>query len=472
MVLSLLLNMTLLVTLVSIYDWVARRWNPSGFRYRVLSGLLFGLIACLGMMVPFRASTGVQYDGRSVIMLVAGIFGGPVVASVAAVIAAAYRLYLGGAGAWVGVGVIAESMLLGSAYGFIRKRVPEHASWPLLFALAFVVHVIMLLIQLALPGGIGPAIVAQIWLPVLVLFPLGTLLVCRLMFDQEARIADEVALKQLNDTLEQTVEVRTRELREANERLWVTTEQLSLTNQDLEAANQAKTEFLNAMGHELRTPLNSIIGFSKLLERGEAGPVNEEQERQLDMINRSGRRLLDMVSGVLELSRIEAHVVNLSFERFDARALVREVADALEPDASAKGLAVIVDVPASGVRMTTDRGKVGQILTNLGGNAVKFTRQGHVTLAVRHLGVDGVAFTVSDTGPGISDEFRERLFAQFVQQDYRVEGTGLGLAISQGLVEVLGGTIEVESRDGEGATFTVVLPATGPADEDARPPSP
>jgi PAS domain S-box-containing protein len=182
---------------------------------QLVSGLLFGAIAVVGMMTPFRAAAGIQYDGRSIIVAVAGVFGGPIVAVVAAIIAAAYRIWLGGAGAVAGTGVILWSAMLGIAYHQLRDRHPAANRWPPLYALALAVHAGMLAMQFTLLGDAGPSIVRQIWFPVLVVYPVGMLLVCRLMLDQEQRLGDEAQVLGLNASLAGRVEA----LRGSEERL-------------------------------------------------------------------------------------------------------------------------------------------------------------------------------------------------------------------------------------------------------------
>jgi signal transduction histidine kinase len=471
-VLTLIQNIALLVALSVVHQWIVRRWRDWTIARQVASGILFGAITVVGMMTPFRAAAGIQYDGRSIIIAVAAVFGGPVVGVVAAVIAAAYRMWLGGTGAVAGVLVIIEATALGTAYYYMRQRTPKADRWPQIYSLALAVHAVMLLLQFTLLGEIGPSIVGQIWFPVIGLYPIGMLLVCRLMLDQEQHLRDETSLHELNESLERMVDDRTQELQATNEELLTATDdlqaanqqltaastELAVTNQRLGEASEAKSQFLRAMSHELRTPLNSVIGFSDLLQRGTAGEVNDEQTKQLEMINRSGRRLLAIVNDILDLSRIEAKMTQVTNEAFDLDVLVHDIAASVVPGAGAKGLTVTVDVVEEGLTIESDPSKVGQILINLLGNAVKFTDAGSVTVRVMRPSADMVAIEVRDTGPGVPAVLRDAIFTEFVQHDERVEGTGLGLAISRSLAELLGGTITLDSVLGEGATFTLALP--------------
>ncbi len=457
MVLTLIQNITLLIALSAVHQWIVRSLRASSTVKQVLSGMLFGGIAVVAMMTPFRAAEGIQYDGRSIILAVSGVFGGPLTATIAAFVAAVYRLGLGGVGATAGVATIIGSAALGVTHHLAARRWPRAMEWPSLLASSMLVHIAMLLFQWTLLGSTGPAMVQRIWLPVLTLYPLGMLLVCRIILDQQERQAAQEALAHMNEALEHEVAERTEELQAAYEQLHAAFETQTALNEALARASNAKSRFLRAMGHELRTPLNAIIGFSGILRAGLPGPVNDEQFKQLDMINRSGKRLLAIVNDVLDLSRIEAGAIEIDPSPFDAGALAREVASDLALEADAKQLSLDVLAPPEPVAGVSDAEKLRQILLNLVGNAVKFTEVGAVTIAVRRDG-EGVVFEVSDTGPGVPPEIADHIFEEFVQYDRTVEGTGLGLAISKQLALALRGDITFTSESGRGTTFTVRVP--------------
>lgn len=275
----------------------------------------------------------------------------------------------------------------------------------------------------------------------------------------------EAEVRRVNASLEQIVLARTEALQSSNRELTKVAEELKETNKCLIEANEAKTNFLRAMSHELRTPLNSIIGFSGIMLDGLTGSINHEQRHQLEMVNRSGRHLLDLINDILDLSRIEAGKVDLSIESFDVQELASDTLQAITPAAEERGLSVRLELPGNGDcrTMTSDPVKVRQVLLNLLGNAVKFTDTGTVTLRLECGSAEGmIGFAVCDTGPGIPDEHHESIFGEFTQRQRRAgtqhQGTGLGLAISRGLAAVLGGTIALQSRVGEGSTFTLFLP--------------
>jgi len=271
--------------------------------------------------------------------------------------------------------------------------------------------------------------------------------------DVSQRKAAERDLKAHQENLEALVEARTSELVAANE--------------GLQEATAAKSEFLASMSHELRTPLNSIIGFSDILYRGMAGTLNEEQGRQVAMINRSGKHLLALVSDVLDVSKIEAGVVEVHVDPVDVEAIVRETLEIVRPMADEKGLDLRLQVDQVDWTLLSDADKIRQILLNLVGNALKFTDRGYVAVEMRRNQDGDVSIGVIDTGRGIAAQDLPRIFDAFTQiatpDLVSPPGTGLGLSISREFSRLLGGEITIESEAGAGSTFTLTLPAQAPS---------
>ena len=241
-----------------------------------------------------------------------------------------------------------------------------------------------------------------------------------------------------------------------------------------EVANRFKSEFLSKMSHELRTPLNAILGFTQVLTRDTS--LNQEQQEQLEIINRSGEHLLTLINDVLEMSKIEAGRISLNESSFDLYRLLDSLEEMLQLKAESKGLQLVFDcAPDVAQYVQADEGKLRQILINLLGNAIKFTQEGGVTLRVRmangeenHLTPNSLIpnpyslfFEVEDTGFGIAPEELDTLFEAFVQSESgrkSQEGTGLGLPISQQFVRLMGGDITVSSTLGQGTVFRFDVP--------------
>ena len=238
-----------------------------------------------------------------------------------------------------------------------------------------------------------------------------------------------------------------------------------------EAANRAKSAFLANMSHEIRTPMNGVIAMAELLSETE---LSEEQVSYLETIKSSGEALLVIINDVLDYSKIEADKVEFKRAPFDLERCIHDVVTLLQPGAQDKGLELVIDFDFALPRMLEgDAGRVRQVLTNLLGNAIKFTEQGHVVVRVAGAdseteGVCSLEFAVEDTGIGIPEEKRESIFSEFQQvendRDRTHDGTGLGLAITQRLINAMGGELWVESTLGEGSCFgfSIGLPVVEP----------
>jgi PAS domain S-box-containing protein len=285
----------------------------------------------------------------------------------------------------------------------------------------------------------------------------GTAAVVSILHDrtrvlENQRLAAELA--RMNEGLEERVRAATEELEERNRRLeW--------QSRELERASRLKSEFLASMSHELRTPINALLGYASLMRDRIYGELTPRQDESLARMHAASRHLLELVNDVLDLAKIEAGKMPVHVERFDLAGLLRELSETVDPLVRSKGLLYRVQVEDTLPVLESDRTKVKQILLNLLSNAVKFTHVGEVAMEVSPVR-GGVEVRVADTGIGIPPAELEHIFDDFRQVDQsstrEYGGTGLGLSIVRKLLALLGGSVRVRSKVGEGSVFTVKLP--------------
>jgi PAS domain S-box-containing protein len=262
-------------------------------------------------------------------------------------------------------------------------------------------------------------------------------------------------------------------LRSASTNISVAIETAQLYQEGQEAAERAKdadrlkTEFLANMSHELRTPLNSIIGFSRVILKGIDGPLTDMQKTDLEAIFTSGKHLLNLINDILDISKIEAGKMEFVFESTDiaelARTVMNSTAIALVKDVPVE---LISEIPDDVPPVLADARRIRQVITNLLGNAAKFTEEGFIRLKVEQEDDQWVTVSVQDTGIGIPKERTHVVFKEFEQVDSsstrRYEGTGLGLPVSKKFIEAHGGKMWFESEEGQGSTFYFSIPINGP----------
>jgi len=307
----------------------------------------------------------------------------------------------------------------------------------------------------------------------------------RLAAESAARAAAEDRSRQL-DLLNQTLQEQALELEAQTEEAQSLAEELEQTNHDLqealdaakasrdaaERANQAKSDFLAVMSHELRTPLNAIGGHAQILEMGLHGPVTDGQREALERIGRAQRHLLGLINSVLNLTRIESGHVEYRVQPVLVSSVLADLASLVQPQFAERQISLVTRLPESEggteILVAADREKLIQILTNLLGNAAKFTPpRGEVEMRLTQTsGHDFAMIEVRDSGPGIPADKLEVIFEPFVQLERsltsQVGGAGLGLAISRDLARGMGGDLHAARTDGAGAILVLTLPLAAP----------
>lgn len=268
-------------------------------------------------------------------------------------------------------------------------------------------------------------------------------------------------LRKSHGTLQSQIEIATAKLQETLKSLEEKNLRLEHARKLADAQNEIKSQFLAHMSHEIRTPMNGVVGFTELLART---PLTMEQREQVELIDRSAKNLLAIINDILDLSTLESGKFNLNIKEFELRPCIEDAIALLTPHAKSVRIIQSIDrrIP---VTIQGDPLRISQVITNLLGNALKFTRQGRIIVRVRSYCRSGrnlILFSVSDTGCGIVEADRGNLFSPFLQlSDFAIEqerGTGLGLAISKNIVERMNGRINVVSRQGVGSTFWFTLP--------------
>jgi signal transduction histidine kinase len=272
-------------------------------------------------------------------------------------------------------------------------------------------------------------------------------------------------------TLYWTQSIRmTKNLREAynglERKVGERTHELALANERLKELDRMKSDFVSHVSHELRTPLTAIKGAVDLMLDEVVGPLTEKQIHYLTRVRSNTQHLASLINDLLDLAKIESGRIEVKSSRVSLGSLVHEVVEALRPVAAEKVIALETTLREPSILVWADWHKINQVLMNLIGNAIKFTpAQGRVTVSASSNG-ESVQISVSDTGPGVPPDEREKIFAKFYQgaeaNGANSKGTGLGLAIAKALVELHDGKIWIESEEGGGSTFSFTLPVSGP----------
>ena len=275
-------------------------------------------------------------------------------------------------------------------------------------------------------------------------------------------------LRQQIERLEAQVEALSAELAETNQGVLALYAELDDNAHRLRDASDLKSRFLSYMSHEFRTPLSSILSITRILQDRLDGPLTDEQQKQVQFIQAAAGELTEMVNDLLDLAKVEAGRVTISPAWFEMVDLFSALRGMFKPILQSDSVSLIFDEPQDIPPIYTDDKKLSQILRNFIANALKFTPRGEVRVSAT-LTEDGrVRFSVADTGIGIAAEHVGALFQDFVQVDApiqkRLRGTGLGLSLSRKLAILLGGDVAVESRLGQGSTFSVTIPVELPAD--------
>lgn len=278
---------------------------------------------------------------------------------------------------------------------------------------------------------------------------------------ERVQVENRALLARLKQSEEQVANLN-QELEETNKGVVVLYAELDDSAKALREASELKSRFLSYMSHEFRTPLGAIRSLTRLLLDRMDGPLTDEQEKQVHLVQKSAIELTEMVDDLLDLAKIEAGRISISPEWFEMVDLFAALRGMFRPLLSMTTVSLTFEEPHDIPRIYTDDKRLSQILRNFISNALKFTQEGEVRVRARKEGEDFVTFSVADTGIGIAQEFHTAVFRDFIQIDSPLQrkwrGTGLGLSLSKKIAELLGGSVAMTSEPGVGSTFSVTIP--------------
>lgn len=552
MILELVKIVAILLALSLLQGFVVRFCRDNEITEKILTGLLFGGICVVGMMLPVEVTPGVIFDPRSVILSAASLFGGATVAAVSAVIAAGYRIWIGGGGVYVGVAVIVSCSALGLLYRYARQKGWVEIGPLQLLAFGLIVHLVEVALFTQLPAEVVDRVMSTVALPLILTFTPATAFLGMLLIDIENRsrteaalreseaklsrhlqytplasmaidenfvctqwnkaaekifgyTADEIIGKDLSEIVipdhekEEVMEIldmllaqeggthsvnenRTKDGRnivcewyntpivdasgktvgiaslceDVTERETIRQKQQLLAT-ELEARNAELERFVYTVSHDLRTPLISIKGLIGLLQKDiELGDV-DRIKADMEKINNAADTMGELLSGLLELSRI-GRIINPP-EQGSLKELAERAAEHLHDKLNRRGVALEIadDMP----RYWGDTLRLLEVFQNLIENAIKFMGDEpspRIEISAQSLG-DAIECTVRDNGIGIEPAYHERVFNLFERLDPRIEGTGIGMALVKRIVEAHEGEIRIESDGGNrGCSVVFTLP--------------
>ncbi len=282
-------------------------------------------------------------------------------------------------------------------------------------------------------------------------------------FSEQLVLVNQELEAQSEELQEQTEELKQQsdELKISSDSLLEQNVELEMQRRQVEEANRLKSEFLSNMSHELRTPLNSINALSNVLRMQLAGKLDDDETNYLKIIERNGKRLLSLINDILDLSKVEAGKMEMDIRTFSLNSALTYTVESLQALAADKGIELKLDISGE-IQIDSDENRLNQVITNVLGNAIKFTEKGSVNVLCEQRN-ENVCIVIKDTGIGIDADVLPLIFQEFRQADGTTsrayEGTGLGLAIASKIIEALNGTIKVESVKGVGSTFSIEIPS-------------
>jgi len=555
MIIELIYNLSVLVALSVITGFVESKYGRKDYIRNIIHGVLFGIVTIIGMMNPFAFTDGIIFDGRSIVISLCTLFFGPVSGLIASILAATFRIFLGGGGTLTGVLTVITSFLIGYLGFYLRSKDKFKLTKLNLYLFGVAVNGVMMIIFLTLPSKFVLQAFQTISFTIMGFYPLITVVIGKIISDHEER---NLYLQKIQEsenkfrTLYQNAPLPFQSLDENGNLIdvnpmWLKTlgyaksevigksfgdflfsesrekfnnnfplfkkrgtaynvrytmktksgdaifasfeagaaysdsgkflqsycvfkdisediktqEEIIKAKEKAEESDRLKTAFLQNMSHEIRTPLNGILGFASLLSENDF--PKEEIKSFAKIIRNSGQRLLILINNIIDFAKIASGNVKINYSAFSLNNMMRSLLNQFEIIAQSKNIdfTLILSEEDHNSFIESDYSLISQVLSQLINNAIKFTNKGKIEVGYIFKGSE-IIFSVQDTGIGIPEEHRKKIFNSFYQADMTIareyEGAGLGLAISDGVTERLKGRIEFKSEINEGSTFYFFLP--------------
>ncbi len=441
-IVDLVFNLALLVSVSVLSGFIDTRWQRTTTTGMILQGLLFGLVAHLGMSNPFVFAPGVIFDGRSVVLSLCALFFGTYSGMIAGSIALIYRIMLGGPGEIMGVSVILYSTLVGVLCHYLVKSKRFKPTTLFLYTVGLVVHVGMVLLILTLPAAWRSGALKALSLTILGIYPIATALIGKILRDQMDAKEARGRIKKMNADLELLVAERTQELQNA-------LAELTNKNKELE-------QFTYLSSHDIQEPLRTLSSFTHLLKEDYHSQLGPDGQKYIDFIHDSANRMRELVKGLLDYSFLGKEGVK---EVVDCNQVVSDVLQDIEDLIKENNATITVSNLPTVFGYKTELRLLFQNLIN---NAIKF-RNKHVSPVISiscEASAQEICFSIKDNGIGIEEKDREKIFIIFKRMHNRneYEGTGIGLAHCKKIVELHQGKIWVEANKEAGSIFKFILP--------------
>jgi signal transduction histidine kinase len=476
-VIGLLQNIAVLLAFAMLYGsfWLHND-QPRSFSSKIYTGIVLGAIGIVLMHTPWTMAPGVVFDTRTIMLAVSALFFGAVPTVTAMIVTASMRFYMGGEGVWMGMATIVFAGTIGLLWARFRRNREQKNLLIEFLTLGLVVHIVMLGCTALLPPEKFIPTFKTLILPVFFIYTPGTILMGMMMtaqkrnaetrkekerlYENEHRLGMELMNKQ--QKLQQLV----KKYKKLNRAYQKQNLELKIAKERAEEGNRLKSSFLANLSHEIRTPMNAIMGFTDMLEEEDFFPG--KRKKYFQIIRKSGEYLLSIINDILEISHIESRQIKLNISEFSLGDLLNDIFNTCKVLLSEKETVEfkIENIPESVPNnIKGDAVKLRQIMINLINNAIKFTEQGEISFGCYCPKEGVISFFVKDTGSGISPEHQQVIFERFRQIDTPVSGvrrgSGLGLSITKAYVELMEGTIDVQSEQGKGSTFTITFPFSG-----------